>query len=510
MTKSSTTAALVDTPDTELEGARLMLERARWAAARLARMSLAETTGIVEAMADAGAASAERYAEWAVRETGMGVVAHKKIKNEICSHGIVAHYSGQDFVTPRIDADKKIVEVPRPAGVIFALTPVTNPIATVYFKAILALMTRNAIVLSPHPQAKACCTDAVRMLAAAAEAAGAPEGAIQVLAEPTIPLIEALMADPRVDLIVATGGPAVVRAAYRSGHPAYGVGPGNAPAVVDETADIEHAARCIVESNAFDNAILCTNESVILAVASIAEGLLKALAAAQAHICTAEEVNKLRAYLFSDSGFNTAAIGKDAAVIARDAGFRADRAKMLVAPIALVQPEEKLAREKLCPVVAFATVADVDEAIVAARSMMRHVGKGHSAAIHSHNEKNIIAFAAEAPALRIVVNVGCSQGASGLHTFLSPSMTVGTGFVGGSSLADNLEPGHFVNFARIAVNKDVSQKFGNFTGLDVARRQRELASGASREIVGNVISMDNLLSELRKIIVEELRHTLDS
>ena len=512
MTQSSSVKSLIRTPDPNFERARLMLERARWAAARLAKMGRSDVTRILAAMGEAGAASAQRYAEWAVRETGMGVISHKAIKNEICSRGLVAHYRNEDFVSPRIHADKKIVELPRPAGVIFALTPVTNPVATVYFKAILALMTRNAILLSPHPQARGCCADAAQMLAAAAEAAGAPEGAIQVLAEPTIPLIELIMGDDRVDLIVATGGPTVVKAAYHSGRPAYGVGPGNAPAFVDETADLKHAVQCIVDSNAFDNAILCTNESVILAAEPIAERLLKAFSAAKAHICSKDEVAKLRNYLFGDAGLNAAAIGKDADVIARAAGFQAEGARVLIAPIALIQPEEDLVREKLCPVVAFAKVADVGQAIAAARSMMRYVGKGHSAAIHSKSESNIMAFAGGVPALRIVVNVGCSQGAAGLHTNLGPSMTVGTGFVGGSSLADNLEPRHLVNFARIAVNKDASQSFGNFAGLDPMSvpQPRHLAATlvADGSNSSNVISMDNLRSELRRIILEEIRQTL--
>jgi acyl-CoA reductase-like NAD-dependent aldehyde dehydrogenase len=216
-------------PDAVRETVRMKLETARWAAAKLARTDRAAITRIVDAVASAGHAKARHYAEWAVRETGYGVVEHKVMKNEACSKGIADLYRDRDFVTPRIDAARKIVEWPRPAGVVLALVPVTNPVATVYFKTLLALMTRNAVVLSPHPGAKGVCADAARTLAAAAMAAGAPEGTSQVIVEPDSPLIEAVMSDERVDLIVATGGPAVVKAAYRSGNPAMGVGPGNAP-----------------------------------------------------------------------------------------------------------------------------------------------------------------------------------------------------------------------------------------------------------------------------------------
>ena len=495
---------LMKVPDAELEQARLMLDRARWAAARFQRLDHAAVRRIAEAAANAGHAKAQGYAEWAVRETGMGVIEHKRIKNEACSKGIFELYAGEDFVAPRIDAARKIVELPRAAGVIFALIPVTNPIATVYFKTMLALLTRNAIILSPHPGAKVCCADAARTLAEAAKAAGAPDGAIQVLAEPNIPLIEKLMSDERVDLIVATGGPSVVKAAYRSGNPAFGVGPGNAPVLVDDSADLKLAAKRIVESKAFDNSILCTNESTVLAFATIADRLLEAMKAERAHICSKEETDKLRALLFTDAGFNLGMIGKDASHIAREAGFNAPNAKILVTQVDLVQPEERLVREKLCPVLAFARVQNIDQGISAARSMMRRAGTGHSAAIHSKTEANILAFAAAVPALRVAVNAGCSLGASGFETNLGPSMTIGTGFAGGSSIGDNLTPHHFVHYARIAYNKSASEIFGRFEGLDPLNLPKREASPVSLA----VDNTDELRRELRKIILEELNAVL--
>jgi acetaldehyde dehydrogenase / alcohol dehydrogenase len=496
---------LLKMPDAALEQARMMLDKARWATSRLQKLDHASILRIADAAAKAAHGKAQHYADWAVRETGMGVAAHKKMKNEACSTGLVALYRNDDFVAPRIHPDRKIVELPRPAGVIFALVPVTNPVATVFFKSLLALMTRNAIIISPHPLAKECCADAVRTLADAARAAGAPDGCIQVIAEPTIPLIESLMGDSRIDLIVATGGPAVVKAAYRSGNPAIGVGPGNAPAVVDDTADIKLAAKRIVASKAFDNSILCTNESTVLAFSSIADKLLEAMKAERAHICSKDECDKLRTLLFTDTGFNTTMIGKDADVIARAAGFSTSGAKILVTPVDLVQPEEKLVREKLLPVLAFARVPTIDQAISAARSMMRTAGQGHSAAIHSRNESNIMAFAAAVPALRVAVNAGCSLGASGFETNLGPSMTIGTGFAGGSSLGENLTPHAFMQYTRIAYNKDTAESFGNFAGLDplsVAKRPAQSLSLA----VNNEDSA--LRAELRKIILEELKAAL--
>ncbi len=497
------TEPLLKVPDVQFERAKLMLDRARWAAARMQKLDRATISRIIDAVAAAGHAKAQHYAEWAVRETGMGVVAHKRLKNEACSKGLVELYRNEDFISPRIDAEKKIVELPRPAGVVFALIPVTNPVATIYFKTLLALMTRNAVILSPHPQSKACSADAARLLADAAKAAGAPDGAIQVIDEPNIPLLEKLMSDDRIDLIVATGGPSVVKSAYRSGNPAIGVGPGNAPVVVDDTADIKLAAKRIVASKSFDNSILCTNESTVLAFTSIAGQLLDALKAEKAHICSPEETAKLRALLFTEQGFNVSMIGKDASVIAEAAGFRASGAKILVTPVDLVQPEEKLVREKLCPVLAFAKVQTIDQAISAARSMMRKSGKGHSAAIHSKNEANIMAFAAAVPALRIAVNAGCSLGASGFETNLGPSMTIGTGFAGGSSMGDNLTPHHLMHYARIAYNKEASETFGNYHNIDPLNLPK-------REAPALALAVDNsgdsdLRRELRRIILEELK-----
>ena len=196
------------------------------------------------------------------------------------------------------------------------------------------------------------------------------------------------------------------------------------------------------------------------------------------HICSSEEVEKLRKLLFNGEQFNIATIGKSAEWIAREAGFSAKGAKVLLTPVSLVQPEEKLVREKLCPVLAFARVAGIDQAISSARSMMRRSGKGHTAGIHSSSEEHILAFASAVPALRIAVNTGCSLGASGFETNLGPSMTIGTGFVGGSSIGDNLTPDHFVQFARIAYNKQAQEVFGNFDGLDPLDLPRTRAVGA--------------------------------
>jgi len=429
--------------------ARAMLQRAEWAARSFARYDKPEVDAIVRAAAEAGAARAREYADWAVRETGFGVAEHKVLKNIACSTGIADFYAGHDYVTPRIDAQAKIVEVPRPAGVVLALTPSTNPVATVFFKCLLALMTRSVVVVSPHPLAKEVCADAARTLAAAAVRAGSPDGV-----------------DERTSVIVATGGVPVVRAAYSSGTPAIGVGPGNVPVLVDATADLAKAARRIVDSKSFDNSILCTNESVLIVEQPAAGTLLRHLKQAGAYLLAPDERDKIAAMLFPGGRFDIRFVGKDASWIAAEAGLRVpNRTRVLLAPFDLVVPEEPLAREKLCPVLGLVQVPTARRGIDAARAVLRLSGRGHSAAIHSSDPQVIMEYGAAVEVLRVAVNVGNSLGSAGLETNLAPTMTVGTGFFGRSSVAENLHPSHLVQWTRLAYNRDPAEPFGDFAGI---------------------------------------------
>ena len=401
------------------------------------------------------------YGDWAVRETGFGVAEHKKLKNELSSLPLVAHYRDWDFINPRQDSETGIVEVPKPAGVIFALVPSTNPIATIYFKVLSALMTRNAIVISPHPAARACSIDAVRTLAKAAEEAGAPEATVQVIEEISLPLITEFMRSAKTNLILATGGTAMVRAAYSSSNPAIGVGPGNAPVFVDASADLPRAAAHIVDSKSSDNSVLCTSESVVVVLEPAAQGLMKALGKCGAHICSAEETDRLRRYLFHERGFNVEALGRDATWIANQAGVKvAGRTKILVTPIDMIGVGEDLSREKLCPVLGFYRATSVEQALMQARALLRFAGAGHSAAIHSTDNQTIMDYAAAVEVYRVVVNAPCSLGAAGFATNLAPTFTVGTGFLGRSAIGENIGPQHLVHWTRIAWNKDIEPAAG--------------------------------------------------
>ena len=481
--------------------AKMMLQRARWAATAFASYDGERTRRVVQAVADAAYQNAERFATDAVAETGMGVAEHKRRKNEACSRGLLERYAGEDFAGVRVEPGAKIVAVPKPAGVVLALTPSTNPVATVYFKVILALMTRNAV--SPHPLARKVCAEAVRVLARAAVEAGAPDGCLQVVAEPTIPLIEALMSDDGVDLIVATGGTAVVRAAYRSGNPALGVGPGNVPALVDASADIAQAARDLAYSKAFDNSILCTNESVVIVEERVAGAFARELERNGAHVLDGEESARVRAACYPGGRIETALAGNDAAVLAEAAEIRVPAgAKVLVAPFDLVVPEEPLATEKLFPLLGLVRVPDAARGIDAARAMLRIGGGGHSAVIHSRDPRTILAYGSAVRVLRVTVNAPGSTGSSGLDTNLAPTMTVGTGFFGRSSLTENLEPRHLMQWTRLAYG--VEQPFGEFEGLQPWSATPEPVPVARP--AEETISRD----ALRRAILEELRELVGS
>lgn len=483
-----------------------MLHRAEWAVGVYGQFDRAAVLRVAAAAAEAGAAKAADYAKWAVEETGFGVAEHKTIKNELCSRGLFEHYKNEDFTGYRLDPARKTIEVARPAGVIFALTPSTNPVCTVYYKILLALLTRNAIVLSPHPMAKACCTDAALTMAKAAEAAGAPDGIVQVIAEPNLEIIDRLMKSPRTSVILATGGTPMVRAAYGSGNPALGVGPGNCPDYVDASADVGEAARHIAHSKSFDNSILCTNDSAVIAHAAVAAQLQRAMKREGCHFVGESERGRVEEVLFPGGNFNIAMLGRDAAAIAKACGLTVARnTRVLVVPLERIGDDYPLSREKLCPVLGYYQVETAEAGLNACRAMVRRHGAGHSAAIYGSDPEVILRFGAELNVLRIVVNAPCSVGAAGFDTHLAPTMTVGTGFFGRSSVAENVGPQHLIQWVRVAFNKAARVDFGRFEGLPLSRADEAAVpvSTAGARQTGAPAGGD-LRAEIRQIILEEL------
>lgn len=444
----------------EIEQLFTMAEKAT---REFAKLNLEQVEKIVQAVAEAAAEKAEFYAEWTVRETGFGNVQAKIAKNQATSIGLRNTYNIADFVEPSIDHEKKIISIPKPAGVVLAPMPCTNPIMTVNFKITANLIARNAVILCPHPAAKECCTHAANYLAEVAEKAGAPKGCIQIIEQPSITLVNMLMTDSRTSLIMATGGPALVSAAYSSGNPAVGVGAGNVAAYVDETADIARAGANVVLGNGFDYSLPCTCESVVLAERAIADELKQAMIDGNGWFAEGEDKQKLREFLFPGGVSSVAALGKSPQWIGEQAGvdIPAD-AQSIVMEIDHIGYDEPVSKEKMFPVLGFLVMeGGVDVAIENVMAMLNMMGKGHSAVLHTTDPTVVAKYTTALPVCRIAVNTPGILGSAGLTTNLSETASLGTGFFGGSSASDNIGPEHLVQYTRVAYDADPSIQMGD-------------------------------------------------
>ena len=482
-----------------LQSSRDLLRRARVAADAFRRMPPAQAMAIAGTVAKAAAGRARHYAEWAVRETGFGRVEDKIDKNLTGSIRIYEAYCDHPIGGIRQDRARNVVEIGRPAGVIVGLSNSTSPVGTVYFKAMLALMTRNAIVFSPHPAALACTADAARFLEKTARLAGAPPDAIQILAEPTLKATTALMQSDETDLVIATGGAAMVRAAYSSGNPALGVGPGNTPVYVDRTADLVSAAEKIVTGKEYDYGTPCSAPSVVLADRPIARDLRGLLEGQGAYFCSDEELATLEAAAFPGGRLNPAIIGQPAGRVAQIAGLSLPpdtRAIVgLLKDAAAAQDSgtvPPMAREKLSVLLGAAAVDGVEGAIAIARCMLRSAGSGHTAAIFTGDPEQAVLFGAALDFYRIVVNGDPTNGAVGRGTALPMTFTIGTGFAGKSSIDHNLGPEDLIDWKRVAFPVGDSP-----AAKPVVDERTEPARGTDATVQA-------LKEEIRRIVAEEM------
>jgi len=436
-----------------VQEARNLLKAARTAQGALKEYSRDQIDAIVKAMKEAGEAESCRLAALAVEETGMGRYEDKCFKNYFASHHVYEYI--KDMKTVGIvckDEAAKLWEIAEPAGVIAGIVPTTNPTSTTIFKALCALKARNAIVFSPHPSAVRCTAEAARVMNQAAVAAGAPPNVVGCLTNVSLEATQELMKNPITSIILATGGSALVRAAYSSGKPALGVGPGNVPAFVERTADLANAAACIVKGKSFDNGTICASEQAVVAESCIAEELIGHLKRNGAHFLEPDEVAKVSAVvMMPNHGVNPRVVGKDPQFIGQLAGIPVPaHAKCLVAPLAGVGPQYPLSYEKLSTVMAFYRVQDWHEGCERCLQLLAIGGIGHSLAIHSNNEAVITEFALKKPIFRMLVNTPAALGGVGATTSLAPSFTLGCGTWGGSSISENLTPMHLINTKRVA------------------------------------------------------------
>ncbi len=440
-----------------LQDVRDCAERASRAQAKVAHASQAEIDKLCEAMARAGAASAYALAKLAVEETGIGRVHYKILKNLLGSEGTWASIQNEKTVgiltrdEQRGLSEGMVVEIGTPVGVIAGIVPTTNPTSTALFKAIIAVKGRNAIVLSPHPRARRCIGETAEVLRRAIERAGGPPDLVQSLANPTIESTGALMKHPKVAMILATGGSGLVNAAYSSGKPAYGVGPGNVPCYVDRSADVEQAARWLVESQSFDNGTLCCSEQGLVLDKPIAGQMRKALQKRGAHLCNEEETKKLERLCNVRGHMNPDVVGLDPARIAKMAGFEvAAETSVLLAPQQGVGKEHPLSIEILSPLLSVHEVDGWEEGCAVSIAMLEYGGLGHTLGLWARDPKVLEAWFLEKPANRIVVNGPTSQGAVGYSTNLMPSMSLGCGPQAGNITSDNISARHLINVKRAA------------------------------------------------------------
>lgn len=431
--------------------ARTLAKKGAEAQRVLARMGQEKLDTIVRAVAEAFEKEAEGLAELAVRETGFGNAADKKTKNLFACRDVWNAVKEMKAVGI-LRETPGLWEVGVPVGLICAIVPSTNPTSTVCYKAMIALKSGNAIVFSPHPKAANCTFQAARIVAMAAEAAGAPQGSVSCLGIPSMDGCRELMTAPEVRLILATGGPAMVRVAYSSGKPAIGVGAGNGPAYIHASADVPAALRAIARSKSFDYGTVCASEQSIIVEKKMEETVRREAERQGFFFLNTGDAGALAKLLFRPNGtLNPEIVGKPAEELAKKAGFSVPPGtRVLVAREQEAGPTRPYSMEKLCPVLAF-FVMDSEEAVLQkAVEVLTHEGSGHTFAIHARDEGVIRRFALEIPVSRFLVNTPAALGGIGATTRLFPALTLGCGAVGGSSSSNNISPMDLVNIRRVA------------------------------------------------------------
>jgi len=468
--------------------ARALARRAKEAQAQLAELSQERIDAIVDAMAAAITPHCDALARLAVEETGYGVVADKIQKNLFAADRVYRFIRPMKTVgvLQRLE-DKKVIEIAEPFGVVAAIVPTTNPTSTAIYKILICLKARCAIVISPHPSAVRCITRVAEIMNEAARGAGAPDGSINWMTTVTLEGTQELMKSRDVAVILATGGMGLVRAAYSSGKPAYGVGPGNAPCYVESSADTKKAAFDIITGKTFDNGLLCSSPNSVVVDAAIAEELQREFVNQGAYFLNPAELGAVANVVIGPQRLpNPAIVGRPAVFIAEKAGIRVPGAtRVLVAPLAGVGREYPLSIEKLCPVLSWYVVQDWRAGCERCKEILRYGGMGHTMSVHSRNDQIILEFGLKKPAFRIVVNTPTTHGSVGMTTGLDPAMTLGCGGWGGNITSDNISPKHLLNIKRLAYELTPAKgSSGSSVGSGLSRTP---PAGLSPEVLGQRI-----------------------
>ncbi|MPW25528.1 acetaldehyde dehydrogenase (acetylating) [Alkalibaculum sp. M08DMB] len=489
---------VVDKDLISIQETRDLLRKAKVAQQKLGKMNQNEIDRICKAIKDVALQHADRLAKLAVEETGFGIHEDKIIKNYFASQ--VVYDSIRDMKTVGVvneDNEKKVFEVAVPVGVIAGLIPSTNPTSTVIYKALISIKAGNAIVLSPHPSAKNCIIETARVIIDAAEAAGMPKGCIGCVMEISMAGTDELLKNNMTKLILATGGEAMVKAAYSSGNPAIGVGPGNGPAFIEKSADFSQAVSHIIESKTFDNGTICASEQSIIVEKESEVAVLTELRKQGCYVLNDEEKERLDQILLSPKmTMNPKTVGKDAAYIAKMADIDVPiHTKVLIGKETNVGYKVPLSREKLCPVLGFYVADDWRKACERAIEILDNEGAGHTMILHSHNEDLIKEFALEKQVSRLLINTPGALGGIGGTTGIAPALTLGCGAIGGSATSDNITPMNLLNLRRVAygIRELASIRSKVNTELNVEPIQMETTD----------VSYD--LDEITNIIINKLK-----
>ncbi len=438
-----------------------LIERVRLAQEKFATYPQERVDKIFKAAARAANNARIPLAKMAQQESGMGIVEDKVIKNHFASEYIYNKYKNTKTAgiieEDKVNGIKKLAE---PVGLVAGIIPTTNPTSTAIFKALICLKTRNALVISPHPRAKKSTVEAARIVLEAAIEAGAPKDIIGWIENPTLDLTNQLMHHPHIDLILATGGPGMVRSAYTSGKPALGVGPGNTPVVIDETADIKMAVSSILLSKTFDNGVICASEQAVVVIDEVYDEVKREFELRGAYILNAEEKKKVGKIIIKEDGnLNAAIVGQSAYKIAEMAGIKVpESAKILIGEVTKIACEEPFAHEKLSPTLAMYGAKDFNEALHKAYELVEFGGAGHTSVLYTDERKTerIDMFAKKLRTGRVLINSPSSQGAIGdLYNFrLEPSLTLGCGSWGKNAVSENVGVKHLLNYKTVAERRE--------------------------------------------------------
>ena len=432
---------------------RDLVEKAKKAQQEFAQKSQKELDAIVKSVAEAGVRNAKRLAKMAHEETGFGIEADKVIKNVFGSRGVYEAIKDMKTIgVLEVDEEKKTKKIAIPVGIVAGLIPSTNPTSTAFYKSEIALKGGNAIIFSPHPNAKNCIVEAVKVIRTAIAEAGGNEDLVSVITIPTIQATDMLMKHPDVAMILATGGSAMVRAAYSSGTPAIGVGPGNGPAYIEKTADVALAVKRIMDSKTFDNGTICASEQSVMCDCDMEPAVRVEMEKQGAYFLNDEQIAKLGKFILRANGtMNPQIVGKSAQVIADLAEIEIpEGTRVLVAKETGIGFGHPYSNEKLAPILGFYTAENYVEICELAQKILHYEGAGHTFSMHTKDPKIVDYFAARIPASRIMVNTPSALGGIGASTGMLPALTLGCGAIGGSATSENVGPQHLINVRVVA------------------------------------------------------------